>query len=801
VNRFGALHQIVKMLIVLTHGYCLQDHVDRKGIEDSSNVAFPFDETSSHQSSSKQFRDFLEQDQYQKILDYFLESEERYENPSSNGHLNIGLTQLLLKKYSSALIEFRSVLQKDSDDDISKSLFLTEIATTHLMQGNNTDALKMNYTALDSCYPKQTRSLVTDLGILQYCGIRNENGRESLKGTSKGYTIQDNGEMIDDGTEMKSGKLRIEVITRALNNIAVVYVELGKLSAAYATLEEAKNILVGRLEGKEKAKYTRCRAQLAVIACNMAYILIRQGKNIEAINLFEEAGFLVETIFGKTHTLNLQVMDQLGFAYARTNTFYDDSVSCFSKLVELEKEKGLSWFSTLNKLAYVQIKQNKITDALKNLEEVLEFQKKVPFKTPSHEEQINGTQNLITVLEYERSLREREDTDELIVDFRRELSKKGSNNLMLDPKDIVDAALQAPVQQCIVDTLLLGPIDGLGMNARDSKFITCRSVNDGSLVDEKSTIDTTPTIQKKAPAISSFYSQSGMELNVFTGGLETNDLESLSKSEQSNIQEYAAKARGFFCDQKFQLAMANFQLAIELLEQNDLAKNNFYLSSVLQDLGLCQIALGMYDGALKTIHRALQLRKGLGAEEGQLLAKLAVALYEAGETRAATIHFHDALDIATRYEMPVLMSSLYSNIATALINENKWEESSTYLEECLIIQNSILEQTSPQILHTMTRIAFVSQKREKNMDALNIYATLMRRLKVDFVNNKAFCVQIVELMNKIYIKKGLLDAATDNSKSLLRYFETHSPNDLKTIIELESKISAMEKRHSKLVFV
>lgn len=77
----------------------------------------------------------------------------------------------------------------------------------------------------------------------------------------------------------------------------------------------------------------------------------------------------------------------------------------------------------------------------------------------------------------------------------------------------------------------------------------------------------------------------------------------------------------------------------------------------------------------------------------------------------------------------------------------------------------------------------------------------MRRLKFDFAKNKLHCEEIVNLMNAIYIRKGLFDAAIDNFRGLLRYYHTHQPNDVSSILSIENKLNELQEKQTNLVFV
>ena len=77
----------------------------------------------------------------------------------------------------------------------------------------------------------------------------------------------------------------------------------------------------------------------------------------------------------------------------------------------------------------------------------------------------------------------------------------------------------------------------------------------------------------------------------------------------------------------------------------------------------------------------------------------------------------------------------------------------------------------------------------------------MRKLKLDFVKHKNNCLHIVILMNSIYVRKGLFDAAINNYRSLLRYYRIHEYCDMQAIISIENKIQALETKQKKLVFV
>ena len=108
-------------------------------------------------------------------------------------------------------------------------------------------------------------------------------------------------------------------------------------------------------------------------------------------------------------------------------------------------------------------------------------------------------------------------------------------------------------------------------------------------------------------------------------------------------------------------------------------------------------------------------------------------------------------------------------------------------------------------------VSNVKLKILQELDALNLYAEIMRRLKIDFRKNKNHCTQIVRNMNAIYFRNGLMKNIVSNYRSLLRYVNKYGkfvakiyiilnflftligvsikdPNDFNLIIKIETEM-------------
>jgi len=437
------------------------------------------------------------------------------QNISLQSYQNIGISKICLGNFHSALTEFK-VAVDTATDVFQCASFKVELGSAHLLVKNAFEAMQSLHSVLDSVglgYVVDKFGLVTDLGIQSFTEKRNENNSntgdevsdaeskarkldyESAQQSSRasGYAILDTGALItrdsdDDSYQQKVGKYEkiltaAELVARSLNNIACVYVEVGKLEAAYVTLEEAKELILQMIQKMKRKckKYPEVslrsiKTALTVCAMNIGYLQLRRANFVEAVNVFEEANYLVEENFGKEHESLAYILSQLSYAYLKVS-FYDESVKVLQRLLTFQIASKTSTHSptyiTLVKLALICVKMDNFYVGLGYLEEALQlFEQQqgqfYPVKNP-----IFSREKMEEFLwKLKHRIDPKTDPNELIVSWNSNRFKhlrESSQQLLQgdfehgsvgDLENFVDSNLNVPLAEFIQDVTCVGPIAG-----------------------------------------------------------------------------------------------------------------------------------------------------------------------------------------------------------------------------------------------------------------------------------------------------------------------------------------------------
>lgn len=297
------------MLILLTHGYSFphQGNAEDPRTQNRSNIPASI-------KSIEKLEKMLSNSDYDGVMNLV----QTNNCDTALRHYHLGLTFILKKRYNDAQREFRQAIsevgltlptsatgeslnQESFSHILNKALYTIELASVYMLKGEYEISLKLNYGELRQLYPKSNRSLITALGMKRYCEIdlvdidlvQVESGIFSPGIGASGYAVTDDEEGLSFfklskslsytadskptlyNEQMKILKYkRLELICRALNNIAASYCEIGKLNTAKATLEEvdailnSSNKLVVHQQKTKKNKRDSLRIQKAIIACN-----------------------------------------------------------------------------------------------------------------------------------------------------------------------------------------------------------------------------------------------------------------------------------------------------------------------------------------------------------------------------------------------------------------------------------------------------------------------------------------------------------------------------------------------------
>lgn len=489
------------MLVLLTKGY--QQSINKKG---SSGDGLLFE--------------CVENKHFEQALDMSLQNEHMNtinnndQNITLQSYQNIGMSKMCLGNFRSALTEFK-VAVDTAKDVFQNASFKLELGSCHLLVKNASKAMQSLHSVLDDVglgYVVDKFGLVTDLGIQRFTKKHSDKDDEVSNSESKnnpsldcesaqsssrgkpGYAIWDTGALVtqdsdDDSYNQKLGKYEkiltaAELVARSLNNIACVYVEVGKLEAAYVTLEEAKELILQIMKKmKRKCKKYRemsldtIRTALTVCAMNIGYLQLRRENYVEAVNIFEEANYLVEENFGKEHESLAYILSQLSFAYLKVS-FYDESAKVLQRLLTFQMaSKTISHsptFITLVKLALICVKMENFYVALGYLEEALQLQEQQQDHFYPVKNRIFSREKMEEFLwKLKYRMDPKTNPDELIVSWnsdqykhiRSSLRQSSVNNSFGfgtdgDLEEFVNSNLEVPLTELIQDVLCVGPIGG-----------------------------------------------------------------------------------------------------------------------------------------------------------------------------------------------------------------------------------------------------------------------------------------------------------------------------------------------------
>ena len=189
-------------------------------------------------------------------------------------------------------------------------------------------------------------------------------------------------------------------------------------------------------------------------------------------------------------------------------------------------------------------------------------------------------------------------------------------------------------------------------------------------------------------------------------------------------------ASAFYALGKFEAALSVYQRAgIELKKKITLSSPEYMIrcAKLFNNMGVCYFELGMYEKAMKTFQRALEL-----------------------------FHSDQDTDYAAWVAAIVDQASIMNNMAYTLIKFKEFEDASDLIDSSFELQQILPENTSNEILmiSTLSTMAYIYYRTKKYRLALDTYSACVQLQYKNTTYNDRDYIEVLTKMSGICKKVG-----------------------------------------------
>jgi len=207
---------------------------------------------------------------------------------------------------------------------------------------------------------------------------------------------------------------------------------------------------------------------------------------------------------------------------------------------------------------------------------------------------------------------------------------------------------------------------------------------------------------------------------------------------------------------KFKIAEKSFLKSKNILEENSLSNDPFYLGTK-SNLALLYHALGRYAEAEKLTLETLQKREELLGQDnssyGASLNNLAMIYKDQGKYGQAEKLVNEALSVteATEGTQSTAYAIILNNKAILLQNVGRYQEAEGLLKQSLGIAESSLREKSTNYQRLLVNLALLYQEMERYDEAEEIYLEAIRRKEVQWKKNHPDYAHMLNNLASLYM--------------------------------------------------